>query len=258
MPNPFEVDGRGPSGNQLLTLAVVTLTSIAALTAVMLLKSAGRLNDYVSVVADLTNVGDGLPQKSDVKYHGVLVGEVDNVTPATGHQPNYVYINLKPEYAGSIPSTATARVVPSNVFAVSSVQLVDRGAGAPIRAGAHIAEDQELPTVLFQTTVSKLRDVLNATGRGRDDNSVGILAAVGAATDSRRTKLLTGGAQLHRLIDELNAIVATDTGPSTASALLDAAEGLKHSAPDLLDSLHQAVQPMPCNPCRPLRKSASN
>ncbi|RIS95155.1 MCE family protein, partial [Mycobacteroides abscessus] len=123
MPNPFEVDGRGPSGNQLLTLAVVTLVAIVALTGAMLLKSAGRLNDYVRVVADLTNVGDGLPQKSDVKYHGVLVGEVDDVTPATGSEPNFVYINLKPEYAKTIPSSATARVVPSNVFAVSSVQL---------------------------------------------------------------------------------------------------------------------------------------
>ncbi|SKY40749.1 Putative Mce family protein [Mycobacteroides abscessus subsp. bolletii] len=244
MPNPFEVDGRGPSGNQLLTFAVVTLAAIVALTGAMLLKSAGRLNDYVRVVADLTNVGDGLPQKSDVKYHGVLVGEVDDVTPATGSKPNFVYINLKPEYAKTIPSSATARVVPSNVFAVSSVQLVDRGPGAPIRDGAHIAEDHELPTVLFQTTVSKLRDLLNATGRGRDDNSVGILAAVGAATDSRRAKLLAGGAQLNRLINELNAIVATDTGPSTVSALLDATEGLKQSAPDLLDSLHQAVRPM--------------
>ncbi|MBA0046433.1 MCE family protein [Mycobacterium sp. NPDC050853] len=244
MPNSFEVDGRGPSDNQLLAVSVVTIAAIAALTGTMLLKSAGRLDDHVRVVADLVNVGDGLPQKSDVKYRGVLVGEVDEVIPAIGNKPNFVHINLKPQYAKSIAATATARVVPSNVFAVSSVQLVDRGPGAPIRAGAHIAEDQQLPTVLFQTTVSKLRDVLNATGRGREDNSVGILAAVGAATDSRRVKLLTGGAQLNRLIAELNAIVATDAGPSTASALLDATEGLKQTAPDLLDSLHQAVRPM--------------
>ena len=66
----------------------------------------------------------------------------------------------------------TARVVPSNVFAVSSVQLVDQGPGAAIRAGAHIPEDAELPTVLFQTTISKLRDMLAATGRGREDKTV--------------------------------------------------------------------------------------
>lgn len=53
----------------------------ALVTGLMLLKSTGRLNDFVRVVADLNNVGDGLPQKSDVKYHGVLVGEVDGVTP---------------------------------------------------------------------------------------------------------------------------------------------------------------------------------
>ena len=44
------------------------------LTAGLLAKSTGGLEDYVQVVADLGNVGDGLPQKSDVKYHGALVG----------------------------------------------------------------------------------------------------------------------------------------------------------------------------------------
>ena len=127
------------------------LAVVALATATLLVKSTGRLDPYVRVVADLVNVGDGLPQRSDVKYHGVLVGMVDSVTPAADGNPNFVHIDLKPEYAQSIPSGVTARVVPSNVFAVSSVQLVDRGAGPAIRAGAKIREDTELPTVLFQT-----------------------------------------------------------------------------------------------------------
>ncbi|BDE15200.1 mammalian cell entry protein [Mycobacterium kiyosense] len=138
----------------------------------------------------------------------------------------------------------TARVVPSNVFAVSSVQLIGGGPGAAIRPGAHIQEDRNLPTVLFQTTISKLRDLLAATGRGREDKSVGILAALGAATDHRRPVLLRSGKQLTRAIDELNSIVSTDPGPSTVSALLDATEGLQATAPDLLDALHEAVGPM--------------
>lgn len=92
----------------------------------------------------------------------------------------------------------TARVVPSNVFAVSSVQLVDRpldneGPGPAIAAGTTITEDTELPTVLFQTTISKLRDILAATGRGREDETIGVLAAVNAATENRRTELLSSG-----------------------------------------------------------------
>lgn len=244
MPNSFELDGRGPSDRQLLGCGVAVVIVSALLAVALLAKSTGRFNDYVRVVADLVNVGDGLPQKSDVKYHGVLVGMVNDVVPAANGKPNYVQINLKPEYAKSIPAAVTARVVPSNVFAVSSVQLVGNGPGAAIHAGAHIAEDTQLPTVLFQTTVTKLRNLLAAAGRGRDDNSLGILAALAAATDHRRVVLLNDAAQLNRLLDQLNSIVATDTGPSTVSALIEATRGLQATAPDLVDALHQAVEPM--------------
>jgi hypothetical protein len=98
--------------------------------------------------------------------------------------------------------------------------------------------------VIFETTISKLRDILAATGRGREDHSVGILAAIGAATENRRTKLLTAGAQLTRVLNELNAIVVNDPGPSTVSALLDATRGLQATAPELVDVLHDAVKPM--------------
>jgi hypothetical protein len=98
--------------------------------------------------------------------------------------------------------------------------------------------------VLFQTTISKLRDLLSASGRGREDRSVGILAALAAATDHRRVTLLNSAGQLNHLIDELNSIVSTDTGPSTMSALVDATRGLQTTAPDLIDALHQAVEPM--------------
>ncbi|WP_328351229.1 MCE family protein [Mycobacterium sp. NBC_00419] len=244
MGNSFELDGRGPSERQLLVYGLAVLLAAALITTLLVVKSTGKLTNYVRVVADLLNVGDGLPQKSDVKYHGVLVGSVDTVIPAANGSPNYVHIDLKPEYAESIPDSVTARVVPSNVFAVSSVQLVADGAGPAIRAGAHIPEDTALPTVLFQTTISKLRDVLAAAGRGRYDDSVGILAAVNAATENRRGTLLTGGAQLSRLLDELNSVISTEPGPTTVSALIDATHGLAATAPDLLDALHQAVEPM--------------
>ena len=104
MPNSFELDGRGPSDRQLLARGTAVVVVAALLTVGMLVKSTGRLNDYVRVVADLVNVGDGLPQKSDVKYHGVLVGMVNDVVPAANGKPNYVHIDLKPEYAQSIPA----------------------------------------------------------------------------------------------------------------------------------------------------------
>ncbi|MGV0852361.1 MlaD family protein [Mycolicibacterium phlei] len=246
MANSFDLDGRGPTDRQLLVTGLAVLLVLVAISTALLVKSTGRMDPYVRVVADLVNVGDGLPQRSDVKFHGVLVGTVDSVTPAAHGSPNHVHINLDPHYARSIPANVTARVVPSNVFAVSSVQLVDPDGvpGPPITAGTRIAEDTQLPTVLFQTTISKLRDILAATGRGREDRTVGILAAVNAATENRRTELLAAGAQLNRLIDEVDAIVATDPGPTTLSSLIDATRGLQSTAPELIDALHQAVEPM--------------
>jgi ABC-type transporter Mla subunit MlaD len=244
MANSFDLDGRGASDRQLLGCGLAVLLVASLVTAILLIKATGRLDSYIRVVAALVNVGDGLPQKSDVKYHGVLVGMVKGVTPAAHGEPNIVEIDLNREYAASIPDSVTARVVPSNVFAVSSVQLVERGPAPAIRAGTKIPEDTELPTVLFQTTISKLRDILAATGRGREDTTVGILAAVNAATENRSTELLAGGAQLSRLVDELDAIVATEPGQSTVSALIDATRGLQETAPGLVDALHGAVQPM--------------
>lgn len=244
MSSPLEIDGRGPSNRQLLVYGIVVALVGALVATLLLIKSTGRMDPYVKVVAALQNVGDGLPQRSDVKYHGLLVGVVDGVTPATDGRPNFVDINLDPTYAKAIPGTVTARVVPSNVFAVSSVQLVDNGPGPAIAAGDEIQEDTELPTVLFQTTISKLRDILAATGRGREDDTVGVLAAVNAATEGRRTELLAAGAQLNRLIDEVDSIVATEPGPTTMSALIDATRGLQTTAPELVDALHLAVRPM--------------
>lgn len=244
VPNSFETDGRGPSERHLLMAGIAMFVVATVTTGLLLVKSTGRLDDYIRVVAELVNVGDGLPAKSDVKFQGVLVGSVDEVVPAQDGGRNLVHINLKPDLAATVPQTVTARVVPSNVFAVSSVQLLERGDGPPIAAGARIPEDVDLPTVLFQTTISKLRDIVGAAGRGRGDTTVGILQAVAAATDNRRATLLESGAQLTRMLHELNMIVATDTGPSTVSALVNASEGLKGAAPDLVDALHQAVKPM--------------
>lgn len=241
----FDISGRGPSNRNLLIAGLAMIVVSCIIAALLVAKSQGRLEDYTRITADLNNVGDGLPSRSDVRYHGLLVGSTTDVTPARNGDPNYVGIDLIGEYAKSIPNTVTARVVPSNVFAVSGVELVDNGDAPAIQSGDHIAEDSKLPTVLFQTTISKLRDILFATGRGREDQTLGILAAVKAVTHDRRTKLLTAGAELDRIVSQLNSVVAPDaSGPSMLSALVGAAEGLQQTAPDLLDALHQAVTPM--------------
>ncbi len=246
MPNSFDANDRGPSNLRLFFTGLALLAIVTIAVALLIAQSQGALRQSIRITAELTNVGDGLPVKSDVKFRGVLVGFVSAVTPGTAGRTNIVRIDLHRAHASGIPGTVTARVVPSNVFAVSSVQLVDHGPrSAPVRSGAVIAEDQTLPTVLFQTTLNKFRQLLAAVGRRPAADSVGWLTALGDATSGRGERLQNAGRDLNQIVDELNAVVTGDTmSPSTLSALSAATAALRQTAPDLLDALDEAVTPM--------------
>jgi len=246
VPNSFESNDHGPSNRRLFFTGLALLAIVAVSVALLIAQSQGALQHSVRVSAEITNVGDGLPVKSDVKFRGVLVGFVSGVIPAAVGHPNIVRIDLYPEHAPGIPDTVTARVVPSNVFAVSSVQLVDNGnRSSSLRSGAVIVEDQTLPTVLFQTTLNKFRQVLSAVGRQVSADSIGWLTALGDATSGRGKRLEAAGRDLSEIVDELNTVVAEDpTSASTMSALIDATAALGQTAPELLNALDGAVQPM--------------
>lgn len=245
MPNSFDHEGRGPSNTRLFVAGASFILILSVIAAAMIAKYQGKLDPIVRVNAELINVGDGLPAKSDVKFRGVLVGFVSDVVPARGARPNIVHIDLKPTYAAGIPDTVTARVVPSNVFAVSSVQFVDNGKDTvPLRTGAVIHEDQSLPTVLFQTTLNKLRELLTAFGREPSADSIGWLTALGEATQGRGDRLEDAGRDLNEIVTQLNTVVGDDMGPTTLSAFTAAANGLRDATPELFDALASAVKPM--------------
>jgi virulence factor Mce-like protein len=243
MPSSFDTDPRSPSRGHLAVLGMCFVVIATAVVAALVGTSRGQFDRLVGVTASLVSVGDGLPAKSDVKFRGILVGFVSGVTPATVGQSNVVHIYLRHEFADSIPNTVTARVVPSNVFAVSSVQLVDHGpTNAALRPGAVIPEDTSLPTVLFQTTLNKIRLLLASVGRSPSDG-VGALTALGQAVEGRGPKLREAAGDLNQIVAKLNTVVAPDTGPSTIAALAAAANGLKGAAPTLYDALNNAIEP---------------
>lgn len=244
MPILCEADGRGPSATTLLLHGVGALMVVALLITGLIAKMNGVFDKAFEVTAVLADVGDGLPARSDVKFRGVLVGVVNSVDTSSGGESKYVDIALKPEYAAGIPATVTARVVPSNVFAVSSVQLVDNGSGPPLSPGAEIPQDESLSTVQLQTALTKLREIVSATARIGTDRTLGMLAAVAAATDRRGADIVTAGEQLRRIAAELGELTTPNGEPSSLGALSSAIRGLQEAAPDLLDAVHHSVVPM--------------
>ena len=241
--NSFELDGRGPSDRQLLGCGVAVLLVVAA-------SSPRRC--WSSRPAGSTTTSGWSPTwstsatgcRSDPTSSTTACSSAWSTTsiPAANGKPNYVHIDLKPDYAKSIPAAVTARVVPSNVFAVSSVQLVDRGPGPAIRAGRthprrHRTADGAVPDHRSASCATSSPRPAAAARTRR-------WASWPRSTPpprTARTELLTGGAQLNRLLDQLDSIVSTEPGPSTVSALIDATRGLQQTAPELFDALHQAV-----------------
>jgi len=244
MPIAFETDGRGHSDASLLLRGIAFLAVVAALAAWMVAKFNGDLDDSVRVTGLMSRIGDGLPQNSDVKFRGVLVGSVRDVTPSAGDGPNQVHIDLDPAHAAGIPQTVTARVVPGNVFAVSSVQLVDNGPGPAVHDGFDIPEDTSLATVQFQTALTQMREIIGAMSRSGADDTVGLIGALAQATDRKGADLVRAAGQLENIVTRLNGVMAPDGGPSTVQSFARAVQGLEQSAPDLLDALHQAVVPL--------------
>ncbi|MGE2735392.1 MlaD family protein [Mycolicibacterium vaccae] len=244
MGNRFELDGRGPSDRALVATCVAFVLTCTVVVALMYAKSTGSLDPRVQVVASLPSVGDGLPPKSDVKYRGVLVGMVRSVNPALHGEDNVVDIDLWPQHADHIPATITARIVPGNAFAVSTVQLVDNGTGPPIRSGAVIRQDHTLPTQLFQSTLTKVRQLVDAVGRPESDHTLGVLRTISDATAGKGPELTAAAAGLNRIVDEMNTLRTDGSGPPALQTWTDAVTALGSTAPELLDSLRNAVTPM--------------
>ena len=243
MATPFEPDGRGLSATALLLSGVGFLMVAAIVVSLMIANSRGTFRDTVTVTAIMADVGDGLPPKSDVKFQGLRVGMVADVGPGPSPGTNAVKLRLGPEYAKEIPAAVTARVVPSNVFAVPSVQLLGNGARG-LRSGARINQDTSLSTIRLQTSLDQLRTIIAAVGRDRADNTMGMLATLARATDNRGADIENSGAMLREIVSSLGKVVSPDAVPSTLDSLTQSVTVLQESAPELLASLHHAIVPL--------------
>ncbi|NNH73889.1 MCE family protein [Nocardia uniformis] len=158
----IDPSGRGPTMRQLLLAGTCGLLVFAVILGFLYARYQGKFVEKVNVTANLTTTGDGLPDQADVKFRGVLVGAVKDVTVAAKGELQEVNIELRPDYAKGVPANVTARVVPSNLFAVTSVELVYNGPDSEtLKEGSQISEDRSKGTLALQDTLTTVRDILS-------------------------------------------------------------------------------------------------
>ncbi|KIA61714.1 MlaD family protein [Nocardia vulneris] len=233
----IDPSGRGPTMRQLLLAGVGGLVVFAVVLAFLMGRYTGYFVDKVNVVANLTTTGDGLPEKADVKFRGVLVGEVSDVEVAAKGELQKVQIEMKPEFAKGVPSNVTARVVPSNLFAVTSVELVFNGpADQFLREGSVIEEDRSAGTLALQDTLTTVRNILDRIDPMQFGRVLGTLSQ--ALDGSGRMP----GSTVERFDRWLQSV--DDSIPNLGVMLGDLSasmHALNQSAPELLDVLGTSV-----------------
>ncbi|MFB7720564.1 MULTISPECIES: MlaD family protein [unclassified Nocardia] len=234
----LDPSGRGPTMRQLLIAGVAGLVVFALILGFLMARYKGAFVDKVNVTANLTTTGDGLPDNADVKFRGVLVGAVKNVSVAAKGELQQVHIEMKPEYTGGIPANVTARVVPSNLFAVTSVELVYNGADAAhLKEGSQISEDRSKGTIALQDTLTTVRNILGKIDPIQFGRVLGTLSY--ALDGSGRMP----GSSIERVDRWLQSV--DDSIPDLGVMLSDFSNSfraLNQSAPELMGVLSESVK----------------
>lgn len=221
---------------QLFAAGIVFIAILALLLTLLAMRYRGDFEEKLPVTALLTTTGDGLPANADVKYRGVLVGTVADVEVAAQGEIQRVHINMDPKFIDGVPYTVTARVVPSNIFAVTSVEFIDNGQAAPLQSGDQVKQDTSKETIALQDTLTQVRDILDRIDPVK----------LGHVLSSLTVALEPGGRAAGSTIERLDRWLTTvdaafpDLGADLQN-IATAAAGVNESMPELIEVLNSSI-----------------
>ncbi len=242
----ISTDGRNPSLWQYVVRGLAFLLALAVLFVLLFMRYQGVFTSTVPVTAQMTDIGDGLVSNADVRYNGLIVGTVTNISLADQSEAGdvalkNVAIDLDPDQARGIPANVTSRTVPANLFGVNSVELVAPAnpVGDAIAADATIPADRSLPTIKLQDAQNDLRTLLKAVP---PEQLASVLGTISEA-------LKGGGVVFGAFVPILDTYFKTINAqfppgaPSGFGNFNASVRGLAQTAPQLLDTLGRSVIP---------------
>ncbi|HEY9314127.1 MlaD family protein [Williamsia sp.] len=234
-----DTTGRNPSATQYLLRGVAFVIVLVLILAVLALRYQGAFDEKVEVTASLEDIGDGLVSQADVRYNGLIVGVVTSID-ATETTASDVNINIIPEQAPGIPANVTARTVPSNLFGVNSVELIQpTEPTGHLSTGSKIAADESKETIALQSVQNELRELFTAV----PPEQIGrVLATIAEALRGGGNVFSAFVGTLDQYWDQINAQFP-DGAPPGFDNFNSSMRGIEQSTPELLDAMGRAVVP---------------
>ena len=189
----------------------------------------------VTVMAD--RAGLQLGRFGDVRFHGALVGYVDNV--ASDGQGAKIRIALKPEAANGIPSDVSVQILPTTLFGQNYVEFFPaKGttAAGPLREGSVIPASRVMTNVELQRILADLYPVL------RDINPADVNATLYALSHALQGK----GEDIGQTLEMLSTYLGTMNShlpqlKTDLRLLADVADTYEKATPDLIETLENVT-----------------
>lgn len=215
----------------LVAVLVLTLVGLAYLSRGAVLGGPPHL------AADLRNAGGSLRAGSDVKVHGVIVGQVTGISRYEESGGVRVRMAMDETLIDSVPADVVARILPATVFGTSFVDLRPQTAAAAgvevasIEVGTVIPADSSQRTLELQQALDDIDRLVKALG------PADLATAIGAAAVALQGR----GEQIGATAEKLDSYLARLT-PKLATVRTDLAKlaqflsVVQEVAPDLLQA----------------------
>lgn len=227
--------------NTLVVAGVAYLAVMAVLIGISTAMYQKAFQRVTWVTVEAERAGLQLPQFGDVRMHGVLIGQVREISQADGKA--MIKLGLDPEAAKAVPANATVQIRPTTLFGQKYVEFVDPEPGSSsqpgpvgLRDGSVIASNRVQTTVELEKVLARLSTLLT-TVRPQDLN---------ATLNAVSTALSGNGEDLGDSLEKLDTYLGTMEGyiPTLRDDLKQLAEvsdTYADAAPDILETLENAT-----------------
>jgi phospholipid/cholesterol/gamma-HCH transport system substrate-binding protein len=217
---------------RLFVAGVVFIAAIAVLIALSIAIYTKQFTRVTTVTLEADRAGLQLPKYGDVRFNGVLVGQIRKISQ-TGDKA-IIKLGLNPDDARAMPSDIEANIMPTTLFGQKYVALVaPAGAGSlGIKDGTIIPSERVHTSVELNKVLNRLFPLLRAV---RPADLSATLSALATALNGRGEAI---GESLDKLDPYLTSINAhLPTLQEDLKLLATVADAYNVSAPQLVSAL---------------------
>jgi phospholipid/cholesterol/gamma-HCH transport system substrate-binding protein len=233
----FVERGTAREHNRLLVAGVFYVALMVALASLCTAAYLKYFQSVTWVTVEADRAGLQLPRYGDVRMHGVLIGQVREISQANGKA--VIKLGLQPEAARAIPANAEVQIKPTTLFGQKYVEFVDpttvstRG----MADGTVISSDRVRTSVELDRILARLSTILT-TVRPEDLNAT--LHAVATALSGNGEDIGQAMEKLDGYLGTMNAHLPTLREDLTK--LADVSKTYSVAAPDLIKTLKNATK----------------